>query len=580
VATLENDVTTYEGHVVVGELDRCSFQLHPFDRDMAYAIKVGDIPISQILSNEEDANGTPLMDRLVWRDYAYFESARGITDVEISEHTSGTRHGLLTFSVVVIPTKVGEVAYETMAGELESLSRGLLTDLFGKSKRSSDIRFARDSRVIRSREEELDSISRVVGELSLLLQDIRLSPAYRLDKEHVVSSYWGATRLGHRAIRSIATKGVSLEFATRPFSIVDKRVRESFDIPPHRAIKAFLALLEKRATLCGRAAIGHIAAIVAEQPLRELKVGKQPSLYESVDVPRMQRLRDAADRVEHVLRQLSALKRMPFLQGVKLDTSEVSNRSFWINGPYKRLLSVIRSYLLSNGVLYEGDAFTTVSKLTSRLFEQWNFLRIVDAFRGAGLQMEGWQEQFGDLSESRYTVDFDRGMTFEGRIDSDRLVRFRYEPWILDEESARRTRDSLCRASSEAISWSPDIVIECLRLSGGLWEPEYVIVMDSKYTRTIRKNHWADTTKYLQIRSTSTHAQVVKQLWLISVDERSSISSEDPMVEFLEYGPSCSPEESNLYSMKANPRDGSQSDIFARFAEGTMRYLRERLEVH
>ena len=314
---------------------------------------------------------------------------------------------------------------------------------------------------------------------------------------------------------------------------------ESFDIPEHRVLRAFLKTVVQRATYCLQVARGHIAAIQSERHMRHIRLGAGPTIYESVDLPRIRRLELAVAQAEQSLVLATAMCDLPFLRGVRPQYVAVQEGAFQRNVEYQMLLQIIRQFLLTNALWYEGDQLSAVTKLTSRLFEQWCYLRIVDAFRECGLELREWNDALRQNLRSRFILDFDRGLTFEGDLGVGFRLRLRYEPWILGHESAARIGETLCRGSSRDVAWCPDVVIECLTQHDGDWQPVYGVVLDCKYTAAVKTQHWSDTGKYLEIRITYTGGQVVKQLWLIVPAMHGGIRSEDDLIEFTEAGPSC-----------------------------------------
>jgi hypothetical protein len=229
-----------------------------------------------------------------------------------------------------------------------------------------------------------------------------------------------------------------------------------------------------------------------------------------------------------------------------------------------------------------GGVFRIGSKLTSRLFEQWCYLQVVEAFRKNGLDLREWTDALRQNLQSRFILDFDRGLMFEGMVTAELRLRLRYEPWILGKNSALKAGETLCRGSSSDVAWCPDIVIECLKSEKDIWRPVYGIVLDCKYVARIWNQHWSDTAKYLEIRCTSSRRQITKQLWLISPSDQPDIKSEDPAVTFSETGPSCAPDEAVRFRLAVLPapdetkNDGGRGDPnpFDQFARGTISYLR------
>lgn len=576
-----------DGLLVLGEVEPCAFVADPAG-DEEYRISIGDIPVGDIVGDAGPPAGIAMQGQRIWPEYAYFESARGETQLRVQvlkpDAAPDDWELLLEIVVYVLPTKLGEEAYQCMGDDLRALSRSLLVDLYGKSRRTYDLRFAREGRSFHSREEELEAIGTVVERLGVLLPAIERRPASRVVREVVRASYWGSERLSSIGVIALLRRGISAQASLRPLPIVDARLCESFDIPEHRLLNSFLGDLTRRLSLCARAAAEHMLAIEHERPLRAIRFGEGPSIYESVDVPKLNRLRNGQRKADELRGLLRGMAELPFLQGVPGQLAPARGGTFQRSAEYRELFHIIHSFLAKGALEYEGDDFSGVTKLTSRLFEQWCFLRIIDAFRAAGVELREWAETLRYHRLSRFLLDFDRGLQFEGRLGGKLRLRFRYEPWILGEEAAARAGETLCRVSKQNVAWSPDVVIECLLPAGDAWESVYAIVLDSKYVSRIHASQWSDTRKYYQIRSTRSKRQVVRQLWLVWPGGPPEIASEDPAVTFGLDGPSCLKDEAVSFTLAAPPamtvdKDGNAGavNIFRLFAEGTISFLRREL---
>jgi hypothetical protein len=571
--------------LVLGEQENCAFVLNPVEQGCEYRISIGDIPIKDIVPNESDADGIAMLGQLIWREWPYFESARGKTRVLLQKKSDTDAWDLvLEFAVWVNPTKIGEESYQIMADDLQKVSRSLLVDLYGKSNRASEIRFANEMRSFHSWEEELESMSLVVERLGTLLYYIQQRPSSHVERHLEKTKYWGTGSLRPMSVVSLLRQGVDAKRSIRPITILQCRLKESFDIPEHRVLKAFLGILEKRSDLCAEAAKKHINAINNDKHLRNIRIGDHVSIYEIIDIPKIKRLRDASKKAANLSALVQAMANHPFLSNIKPELTCTTGGMFQRSQEYRALLHVIRGFLVENAVWYEGNQFTAVTKLTSRLFEQWCFLQIVDAFRSVGLDLQEWNDTLRQSLRSRFILDFDRGLQFEGLLTSGVKVRFRYEPWILGQNAAERAGETLCRVSHDNVAWSPDIVIEFLKPKDDFWESVYVIVIDCKYTARIREHHWNDTSKYLQIRSSHSRRQVVRQLWLMSPNSKEEIVATDPAIIFNDDGPSCPFDEAVTFNLKVNPRGTEPVDfaptnesIINKFAAGTINFVRREL---
>jgi hypothetical protein len=574
-----------DGILVLEETDKVAFVIDPASQDVEYRISIGDVPLSEITPAADDVGGVALGCRLVWRQFRYFESARGHTRVTVEAQAIGAPVDswkvALVATVYVLPSKIGEDRYQYMVGDLEVLNRSLLIDLYGKSQQTYDTRLAREGRGYQSREQELASIEAVLDRLSLVLLAIGRRPASCVCAVPWLQHYWGSERLAPAAVVAMCGRGVAPRAANLPLVVRNYRRMESFDIPEHRVIRAFLGILLRRSVFCGRAARGHVGAIMLERNLRDVRLRDGPTLYESVDLPRIRRLEEGIRKATRSASLVTRLIGLPFLNGVRPELSAIRGGIFQRSQDYQAALRIIRPFLVANAVWYEGDDTSAVTKLTSRLFEQWAYLRVVEAFRRCGLDLREWTDVLRQNLRSRFILDFDRGLSFEGKLGPDLRLRIRYEPWILSQSSAIRAGESLCRGSSEQVAWSPDIVVECLRMVEGRWQTVYGIVLDCKYTTRVRDHHWTGTMKYLQIRSTETLGQVVRQLWLVSPGARAGLKCEDPAVAFLPTGPSCARDEAVRFRLTAVPEStavkansvAGRDDPFAEFARGTVGFL-------
>lgn len=573
-----------DGMLVIEEMEKVLFVLEPAPDRVRHRIFVGNVPLRDLISGE-NATGRYFGGPLIWPEHAYFESARGQTKLLVEAQPEGSNSEewvpVVTMEVVVLPTKIGERQYERMTDDLQSISRELLTDLYGKSRRTYDLRYAQEGRAYSSRVQELTSITRVLDRLSKLLPALDVRPATRVLREPCQLKYWGGERLSPSAIAAACRNGVSLHNAERPIVLWTERKVVSFDIPEHRLTRAFLGLVARRARYCAEAAQTHIASITADRHLRHFPRGSEPSLFESIDLPKIRRLGGSLAAARRAVATARALAGLPFLRNVEPAFVAVNGATYQRSPEYVALLSLMRHFLLENAVWYNGAESSVVTKLTSRLFEQWCFLRVVEAFRQSGLELREWSEALRQNLRTRFILDFDRGLAFEGELFANLRIRFRYEPWILGKESAISVGETLCRGSSD-VAWSPDIVIECCSKVAGAWQPFYVIVMDCKYRRRIQT--FEEVEKYSQIRATASMRQVVKQLWLItpvSQDTPSGIQSDDPAVQFNDSGPTCPVEETVRFRLSASPEVdscqenvGTQHNCFQTFARGTVSLLR------
>jgi hypothetical protein len=585
-ATVSDRYPTKDGVVIVGESERLGFVLSPAEDGVAYRITIGDVPLIDLLPNQEDANGASMGGTVFWREITYFESARGATTVTLESRVEadpeGTWRVRMQGPLYVTPSKLGEDRYLAMASDLEALSRGLLVDLYGKSNQTSDIRLAAEGAVYRLPAEELASIERLLESLAPTLIDIGRRPASRIRSELRIEPYWGTERLSPSSLADLSRRGVSLAHGQRPARIRRESRRETFDVPEHRVIRAVLEIIAGRARHCQKVARNHAQAIESERGFRDVQFGPGPSLYEIVDMPRIRRLGESGARARRAESLARSLMDLSYLREAPAELQAIRGGVFDRSADYHRVFSLLRAYLLTNAVWFEGDANANITKLTSRLFEQWCYLQVVEGFRAAGLDLREWTGLLRQHLRSRFILDFERGLAFEGELGGGLRVRIRYEPWILSESAAIANGETLCRGASSDTPWSPDIVVECLRRDADEWRAVYAVVLDSKYVPRITSAHWEKTAKYLEIRRAHDRRQVVRQLWLVAPGMPEHITCEDPAVDFGDSGPSCASDEAVRFCMNvvpASPNAGgpvTDGSPFLRMARGTLAFfLRE-----
>jgi hypothetical protein len=262
------------------------------------------------------------------------------------------------------------------------------------------------------------------------------------------------------------------------------------------------------------------------------------SLYETEDLPRLRRLRASLAQAEGLRRRIHAAQGAGPWRGLQPLFRFPSTPVFEHVRPYRLIRDEVRRYLRSN-LLVVDDGLEERIKSTSRLYEQWVFFQLAAAFRHAGLRC---QEDDGVLRRSqrfRFTLEMDRGARLLFLTDDGRAVGLRFEPWVSPLHAAGERGDDYCHGMPGEAAWSPDVLIEFLDGPEPGAEVEYVVIVDAKYTARIREHHWADTTKYMHIRSTRTRRQVVKQLWLAWPDERAGIAPRDAAVRWTPEGPDC-----------------------------------------
>jgi hypothetical protein len=572
--------------LIIEETLALGFTLSPAETGREYRITLGDVPLADVLG-EENAAGLRFGTSLLWQDAPYYESARGHTPMVVeSRREEKPQEGWsLEFAtdVYVLPSKLGEDRFWVMGEDMRALSRVLLLDLYGKSRSTFDSRFRCAQHAAHSREEELKLLGGTLADMESILLAMAKRPASKIQTVPCTTKFWGDERIAPRDLVALSRRAVSPYEMVRPIQMTTHRKSETFDIPEHRMIRAFLEDLSARAKRCARVAGGHIRSLTKEQHLRHVRQrdGGQ-TLFERYDQPRIEKLRCAVQTAHRYEAIVKGLCELPFLREVSVEVVLVRHGMFERGPEYLRALRCMRNFMRRAPTWDAGDALTSTNKLTSRLFEQWCYLKVVDAFRTAGLDLQDWGVLLRQRIRDHFILDFDRGMAFEGNLGGSLRLRFRYEPWIFGEAVALQREESLFRGVQGQVAWCPDIVIECLKEKEGRFVPVYVLVLDAKYRQKITEQQWGATQKYFEIRSSVSGRAVVRQLWLISPGEIPEILSMDPKVRFLDDGPSSPPDEPLRFNLVAAPSlefpaesyPKSSSDPFLHFAVGTINFLR------
>lgn len=579
---LHRSVHLAKDRLVLEELGRYSFCAEELSGDSEFQIRIGDVPISELLPEGIPAEGYRIGPHLHWSgDLArFFESARGSTTVHVRTSLAGD--GGIDIPMYVVPTKVSEEGYDAMTADIGRLSASLLLDLYGKSRSGRSLARDRTTAIVRSSEEELSLLATIAPSLRRLLNQIAKRPSSVVRRRASTRTCWGHERFTPSMTRDLARTGIAPRAANFPATMECESAVESFDVPEHRIAAAFVDLLIRRATLCRDAAATQANSMLADRPYRDLQLGDGPSLFESHDVPRIARLRSASSLAQSIRAELRKARVIRILAESKPQLVRPRHGVFQRSPEYRALDRLMQSYFARVPVAGDYARQPRTAKLTSVLFEQWCFLRLVEGFRRAGILFMPWEAAIRRRAASQFMIDFERGMSFIGAIDDGVRIRIRYQPWILGKDEALSLKESLYRGRERQAAWSPDFVIETQFALDGIWQTRYVLVLDAKYTRDILPRHWADTSKYEHIRSVALPGrQVSKQLWLIHPAATEAIHCQDPDVDFGPGGPTSSSDELQRFVLQTQPAAPGATtatvahSAFDRLALGTLAYLRK-----
>jgi len=545
--------STVECEVPLEESQQYGFEVENREPDTEYSVSLGDI------APEGPAIGQPKARWVYWNDATHFESARGRVLLAVRSKLVNADAGWATratIAVYVNPTKLNDRRYQAMFEQMRRLAAGIVFDLISKVAQQLDLAPAR-SVSSRSSQMELQAIAKVWRKTSAALIGIAQQPVTGLRGRDESRLCWGNERLSVSGLSRLVATGVDpRKQRDLPFHASCRVVQESTDVPEHRVIAGVLEFLERRIDECNESIATHMEAIEADRPMRDQRFGNEASLFETNDMPRLARLRQAARATQSLKAEIQSARRLQFLKNIVPSLRFPNSPVFRYLAPYHALRQAVAQYLNESTITLDVGNDVRV-KATQRLYEQWVFVQVASALRASGLRCQSESGLLGQRTRYRFTLDIDRGTTLSFEDAIGRVVNIRYEPWIYSEATARQRRDAaVFQGEREDVAWSPDILLEFAFVVPAGLIVEHAIVIDAKYSRTINDRHWLDTTKYLQLRSMHDGRQIARQLWLAHPGETTDpIRFRDSSVRWTSDGPSRPATETLLGIMELIPPD-------------------------
>lgn len=579
----------------ISEEQLCGFLLEHREPDTEYLARVGDFVAESVAQEEVLSSGPglgiPFGGTVLWQDGLQFESTRGLVVVRLASRSVGSAEPWRHRAHIVInavPSKVGELRYRAMFDELRGLAAGIVFDLVSKTTRSLGFGEASAGVSIRSSHFELRIVEHLWEAIAAALLEIARCPVTALRPTRQVRRCWGAEPLGSRSLADLSRRGIDpRRVATaRPFSVLQERLKETYDTIEHRIIIAFLRFLRDRIRECAMSIDAHLQAIERDRPLRDRSIGTGPTLYEMYDGPRVRRLQEARGWADQLTHRIRAAETLPILRGLAPLARLPRTAVFDNVGSYYRLRKAMIRYLTTSLIILDDGTEERI-KSTSRMYEQWSFLQIAAALRSLGLRCESLSGLIRRSTLQRYILDVDRGTRVTFRTADGRAISLRYEPAILPVVAARERRDTVYRGYSGDTPWCPDILLEvlgCADSAGEAPDVEYAIVIDAKYSKHIQEHHWERVGKYLEIRATKTDRQVVRQLWLAYPAKDAGVVCRDPAVVWSMSGPNrprdetiqgtlgLVPPEASSYE-RGEPGEVLPTETAREFVRGILAYL-------
>jgi len=560
---LASEATPADELTAISELQTVGFAVANREPDTEYSVTVGDVPLAAGADDSvgmESGRGEAFGTNVLWRDGLHLESTRGRVRIHLLSREaggSGSWSERVGLDVNVVPTKMGELRCEAMEEDIRRIASGLIFDLVSKMLRG--VRYADGLRRVSSRSSQLElrALQDLWSEIEGLIRAIDASPELRIERRTGERCFTGVELLDSAGVGRLAARGYDPRIRRSGHSMmIPSTIRtQTSDTPEHRLLLGFVELLLIRVGECISAARTQTARIENDRALRDVVVGPGPTLYQAVDLPRLERLRQAIESGRALAARLRQAIALPVFRGVRPRLGEPNGPVFRHVESYFHIAQAMRRYLASSLVVLEQGEDERL-KETSRLYEHWIFIQLAEGFRAAGPECDDLQGLIRRLSRHRFTLDLDDEIIMTFRVDERHVVRLRYEPWVFPIDAARRRFETICRGGSGP-AWAPDILVEFLEANDAdpeEWDVAYAVVIDAKYSRSIQDHHWSRVTKYSEIRSVASRRQVVRQVWLAHPGESDAIRCRDQAVTWTPFGPDRPRDETIFGTLSLTPR--------------------------
>lgn len=555
IGTVSFDIfgATLPEAISVSETDIYNFTVESKEPGVEYALWTGDISLSEGKSpnslEQTISVGRNRRTEACWDDGKYFDGARGRVLLRLASRFLSDEKSVWTerfeLPIYVIPSKLTENSFRTMSEELRRIASGLLLDLISKSRGGVDVVFETNTPVRpSSSQQELVLLSKLWSKLSAALEEVFSEPWRTLSRVTALRQSYGCEKFDSRATAALASRGIDPRRSTtpKPFFALQTVLRENADTLEHQIIAGFLQFLLERVNECLENIKRHKRALEDERKFRVLSSSAGVSLYESEDVPKLEKLEIASHKAYVLTEQIRLALKTDCMRCVTPRFAHPDSPVFRNVESYYRVRTLIQSYLSSSLVILD-EGYDERLKSNSRLYEQWVFIQIVAALREVGLSCVSRNGMLNRVRKYRYTLDIDRGASLTFTAGDGWYVVVRYEPWVLTRAAARQQLDTVY-AELRGNEWSPDILVEVFADSGqektqSIPSAEFAFVVDAKYAKGITPDHWRNVDKYLKIRSTVTGEQIVRQVWIAAPcsDIRGDIWLDDISVHWTENGP-------------------------------------------
>ncbi len=515
--------------------------LPPDTEATAWRLRLGDVV-------PDDALGSDLGPSIVWRRKSWFDCARGLVRLAVECNADPEASALggagwievTSASVLVHPSKVTEEQWLAMRADLEVVAADLANDLVGRASAG----LGRPSRV-RTPLDDLVAARRLVVRMRAAMEAIERQP-HSVLRRAAERERATPRRLDGAALQRLLARGVDPRRRATEASgrIPTQRLVPSLDITEHRRIAATLRQATRRLNTGEARARAEVAEIEAERPWRE-RPGDAPgtTLYDRFDQPRIERLNVLREESAQLRRIAGRLLALPVLAGMQDDQRPLRASYVFRQIPaYRKAWRAMQAW--QHGARAQVDVGDEIRrKDTDRMYEQWVFLQLAAGLRSLGLAALRHEDLFRRISARRFILDLPRGACMAFATPSGSLISLHFEPWIRPRHVAERLGDPFFHGAGRDAAWSPDVL---LTITGGGDARPRGFVVDAKYARAVREDHWAGVRKYMQIQRVSDRGNPVTQVW-IAAPGVEGVRINDGAVAWTVNGPDLPPGNSHVF---------------------------------
>jgi hypothetical protein len=452
---------------ILDETALVAFRVESPETGAEYRLLIGTEPVDV---GWHDVDRHDEQHAVEWPAAPYLESARGPTLVRVESRAGEgdwrPRGGLI---LDVVPSKLGEEQYRALFHELRAISPALVYDVQGKSGRITGIT-ADDIAASWQRAEKL---VRRVAQVSSVAAPRQLRPRPHRDERRTQALRCALDPARAAGIRQVATLLETLERSL-------DRIRRDTAAATEDIRRGGLQLRTS---------------------------SRARSLYDMLDAPRLSRVQVVHDTARALLADVRHVRTSePYSRARPLPGVSSGSGGAGLAG---RAVFALRHTVAAGRRAESGGSYV---RPTSRLYEQWAFLRLVRAFARLARSTEPLQQLIDALGRQGFAA-LQRGTTVELPLDftSATRVTLRYEP-IIRPRALALPADPFARAhAASGAPLVPDIVIS-VTAKGGLRS----FVLDAKYTRSPRAESWAGVERYFSIRNATTNRSAVDEVWIIA----------------------------------------------------------------